>query len=173
MGDKAAARDLMREHGVPVVPGTAGTLQNDQETVRAATRIGYPLIVKAAAGGGGKGMRIVHSDEALLDAVKIAQSEATAAFGHPEVYLEKYVEEPRHIEFQILADEHGHVIHLGERDCSVQRSHQKLVEEAPAVSITASLRNRIGETALKAARAAGYTNVGTIEFLVDRGNNFY
>jgi acetyl-CoA carboxylase biotin carboxylase subunit len=118
-------------------------------------------------------MRIVHSDEALLDAVKIAQSEAAAAFGHPEVYLEKYIEEPRHIEFQILADEHGHVIHLGERDCSLQRSHQKLVEEAPAVGLSPGLRNKIGDVALKAARAAGYTSAGTIEFLLDRSNSFY
>jgi acetyl-CoA carboxylase biotin carboxylase subunit len=173
MGDKAAARDLMREANVPIVPGTAGVLQNDQETLKAATKIGYPLIVKAAAGGGGKGMRIVHTDAALLDAVRIAQSEAAAAFGQPDVYLEKYIEEPRHIEFQILADEHGHVIHLGERDCSVQRSHQKLVEESPAVALTQGLRNKIGDMALKAARAASYTNAGTIEFLVDRNNSFY
>jgi acetyl-CoA carboxylase biotin carboxylase subunit len=173
MGDKAAARALMREAGVPVVPGTASVLQNEQEAQRAAAKLGYPLIVKAAAGGGGKGMRIVHTDEGLADAVKIAQVEAAAAFGHPEVYLEKYIEEPRHIEFQILADEHGHIIHLGERDCSLQRSHQKLIEEAPAVGLTPGLRNKIGETAMKAARAASYTNAGTIEFLVDRNNSFY
>jgi acetyl-CoA carboxylase biotin carboxylase subunit len=118
-------------------------------------------------------MRIVHTDEALLDAVKIAQAEAAAAFGHPEVYLEKYVEEPRHIEIQILADEHGHVLHLGERDCSVQRSHQKLIEEAPAASLMPRIRDRISDCALKAARAAGYTNAGTIEFLVDRAGSFY
>jgi acetyl-CoA carboxylase biotin carboxylase subunit len=173
MGDKAAARALMREAGVPVVPGTTGTLQNEQEAVRFAARIGYPLIVKAAAGGGGKGMRIVHTDEGLLDAVKIAQAEAAAAFGNPQVYLEKYVEEPRHIEFQILADEHGHIIHLGERDCSIQRSHQKLVEEAPAAALTKAQRNKMGDFALKAARAAGYTNAGTIEFLLERGGSFY
>jgi acetyl-CoA carboxylase, biotin carboxylase subunit len=173
MGDKAEAREAMQAAGVPIVPGTDGVLQNDADALKAAEEIGFPLIVKAAAGGGGKGMRVVHNEEDLLAAVKVAQTEAAAAFGSPEVYLEKYIEEPRHIEFQILADEHGHVIHLGERDCSIQKRHQKLVEEAPSSILTRSTRTRMGELAVQAARAVGYSNAGTIEFLVDKQNNFY
>jgi acetyl-CoA carboxylase biotin carboxylase subunit len=173
MGDKAAAREAMQAAGVPIVPGTQGILQSDADALKAAEEIGFPLIVKAAAGGGGKGMRVVHNEEDLLTAVKVAQTEAAAAFGSPEVYLEKYIEEPRHIEFQILADEHGHVIHLGERDCSIQKRHQKLLEEAPSSVLTRSTRARMGELAVQAARAVGYSNAGTIEFLVDKQNNFY
>jgi len=173
MGDKAEAREAMQAAGVPIVPGTQGVLQNDGDALKAAEEIGFPLIVKAAAGGGGKGMRVVHTEEDLLAAVKVAQTEAAAAFGSPEVYLEKYIEEPRHIEFQILADEHGHVIHLGERDCSIQKRHQKLLEEAPSSVLTRSTRARMGELAVQAARAVGYSNAGTIEFLVDKQNNFY
>jgi acetyl-CoA carboxylase biotin carboxylase subunit len=173
MGDKAEAREAMQAAGVPIVPGTQGVLQNDSDALKAAEEIGFPLIVKAAAGGGGKGMRVVHTEEDLLAAVKVAQTEAAAAFGSPEVYLEKYIEEPRHIEFQILADEHGHVIHLGERDCSIQKRHQKLLEEAPSSVLTRSTRARMGELAVQAARAVGYSNAGTIEFLVDKQNNFY
>jgi acetyl-CoA carboxylase, biotin carboxylase subunit len=173
MGDKAEAREAMLAAGVPIVPGTQGVLQNDTDALKAAEEIGFPLIVKAAAGGGGKGMRVVQNEEDLLAAVKVAQTEAAAAFGSPEVYLEKYIEEPRHIEFQILADEHGHVIHLGERDCSIQKRHQKLLEEAPSSVLTRSTRARMGELAVQAARAVGYSNAGTIEFLVDKQNNFY
>jgi acetyl-CoA carboxylase biotin carboxylase subunit len=173
MGHKAEARAAMAAAGLPVVPGTQGVLASDTDAFRAAEEIGYPLIVKAAAGGGGKGMRIVHGEEEFLPAVKTAQAEAAAAFGSPEVYIEKYIEEPRHIEFQILADEHGHVIHLGERDCSIQRRHQKLVEESPSPAITAATREQMGALAAEAARAIGYVNAGTMEFLVDRDRQFY
>lgn len=173
LGDKAQARELARSANVPIIPGTPGVLQNDSEALKAAAGIGYPLMVKASAGGGGKGIRIVHNDADLLGSLRMAQQEAAAAFGTPDVYLEKYLEEPRHIEIQILADEHGQVIHLGERDCSLQTArHQKMLEEAPA-AIPAALRNRIGEAAVRAAKAAGYTNAGTFEFLVDRNNDFY
>jgi len=173
LGDKAQARELARSANVPIIPGTPGVLQNDSDALKAAAGIGYPLMVKASAGGGGKGIRIVHNDADLLGSLRMAQQEAAAAFGTPDVYLEKYLEEPRHIEIQILADEHGQVIHLGERDCSLQTArHQKMLEEAPA-AIPASLRNRIGEAAIRAAKAAGYTNAGTFEFLVDRNNDFY
>jgi acetyl-CoA carboxylase biotin carboxylase subunit len=173
MGHKAEARAAMVAAGVPVVPGTQDVLQSDADALRAAEEIGYPLIVKAAAGGGGKGMRVVHGEEEFLPAVKVAQAEAAAAFGSPEVYVEKYIEEPRHIEFQILADEHGHVIHLGERDCSVQKRHQKLIEEAPSPALTAATRERMGALAVRAAQAIGYVNAGTMEFLVDRDRQFY
>jgi acetyl-CoA carboxylase biotin carboxylase subunit len=173
MGNKAEARAAMAAAGVPVVPGTQGVLQTDTDAVRAAEEIGYPLMVKAAAGGGGKGMRVVHGEEEFLPAVKIAQAESAAAFGSPEVYVEKYIEEPRHIEFQILADEHGNVIHLGERDCSIQKRHQKLLEEAPSPVISAADRERMGALAVRAAKAIGYVNAGTMEFLVDRDRDFY
>lgn len=173
MGHKAEARAAMIAADVPVVPGTRGVLQNDTDALRAAEEIGYPLIVKAAAGGGGKGMRVVHGEEEFLNAVKVAQAESAAAFGNPEVYIEKYIEEPRHIEFQILADEHGNVIHLGERDCSVQRRHQKLIEEAPSPALNAAARERMGTLAVRAAQAIGYVNAGTMEFLVDRDRQFY
>jgi acetyl-CoA carboxylase biotin carboxylase subunit len=174
MGDKALARALMQEHGVPVIPGSEDVIQNEQDALRAADAVGYPLIVKAAAGGGGKGMRIVHSDVDLLPQLKLAQAEAASSFGRPEVYLEKYLEEPRHIEVQILADEHGHVLHLGERECSIQTArHQKLIEEAPAAALAPELRAAITQTAVHAAAAVGYQNAGTIEFLVDKGGEFY
>src|SRR5205814_1755115 len=157
LGDKAQARELARAANVPIIPGTPGILQNDTDALKAAAAIGYPLMVKASAGGGGKGIRIVHNDADLLGSLRMAQQEAAAAFGTPDVYLEKYLEEPRHIEIQILADEHGQVIHLGERDCSLQTArHQKMLEEAPA-DIPTVLRNRIGEAAVRAATAAGYT----------------
>jgi len=173
LGDKAQARELARSANVPIIPGTPGVLLNETEALKAAAGIGYPLMVKATAGGGGKGIRIVHNDTDLFGSLRMAQQEAAAAFGTPDVYLEKYLEEPRHIEIQILADEHGQVIHLGERDCSLQTArHQKMLEEAPA-AIPANVRNRIGEAAVRAAKAAGYTNAGTFEFLVDQANNFY
>jgi acetyl-CoA carboxylase, biotin carboxylase subunit len=173
LGDKAQARELARSANVPIIPGSTGVLQNDGDALKAAAAIGYPLMVKASAGGGGKGIRIVHNDGELLGSLRMAQQEAAAAFGTPDVYLEKYLEEPRHIEIQILADEHGQVIHLGERDCSLQTArHQKMLEEAPS-AIPANVRNRIGEAAVRAAKAAGYTNAGTFEFLVDQSNNFY
>jgi acetyl-CoA carboxylase biotin carboxylase subunit len=173
LGDKASARELARSANVPIIPGTSSTLENDTEALKAAASIGYPLMVKATAGGGGKGIRTVHSEADLISSLRLAQQEAAAAFGNPAVYLEKYLEEPRHIEIQILADEHGQVIHLGERDCSLQTvRHQKMLEEAPS-SLPANVRNKMGDAAVRAAKASGYTNAGTFEFLVDKANNFY
>lgn len=174
MGDKATAREIMRNAGVPVVPGTTGELVNDQEALKFAQKIGYPLLVKAAFGGGGRGIRLVQNDEELPRALEMARTEAAAAFGSSSVYIEKFVEEPRHVEVQVLADEHGHIVHLGERECSIQNPRrQKIVEEAPAAVLPASLRNRLGEAAVRAARAIGYTCAGTVEFLVDAKGNFY
>ncbi|AGB40516.1 acetyl-CoA carboxylase, biotin carboxylase subunit [Halobacteroides halobius DSM 5150] len=173
MGDKAVARETMIEAGVPVVPGTEGTLSGTEEAVELAEEMGYPVIVKASFGGGGRGMRIAHNKEEVESAVQTASSEAEAAFGNAEVYLEKYVENPRHIEFQILADEHGNVVHLGERDCSIQRRHQKLIEEAPSPAIDAKLREEMGQAAIKAAEGVDYFNAGTVEMLLDKDDNFY
>jgi acetyl-CoA carboxylase biotin carboxylase subunit len=173
LGDKAQARELARSANVPIIPGTQGVLQNEAEAFKAAAAIGYPLMVKAAAGGGGKGIRVVHSEADLTNSLRMAQQEAAAAFGTPDVYLEKYLEDPRHIEVQILADEHGQVIHLGERDCSLQTArHQKMLEEAPS-SIPANVRKGLCEAAVRAAKAAGYTSAGTFEFLVDQSNNYH
>lgn len=167
MGNKAEARKLMMASEVPTVPGTDGTITNEKDALAAARSFGYPLIIKASAGGGGRGMRIVQNDSELLQGLNTARSEAEAAFGNGDVYIEKYIEEPRHIEIQILADEYGHVVHLGERDCSIQTArHQKLLEESPCVALAPSLRNRIGEAAIRAAKAVGYTNAGTVEFLL-------
>lgn len=173
MGDKAVARETMMKAGVPVVPGTEGAVEDIDEARRIAEEIGYPVMIKAAAGGGGKGMRIAHNPHDLEKALQTAKAEAEAAFGNPAVYLEKYVEEPRHIEFQILADHYGNIIYLGERDCSLQRRNQKLVEEAPSPALTPELRRKMGEMAVRAAQAVGYTNAGTVEFLLDKHNNFY
>lgn len=173
VGNKANAKKIMEEAGIPVIPGSKGIIKTEKEAVSFAKKVGYPVIIKASAGGGGRGMRIVQNEHDLLNAVSTAKSEAKAAFGDSEVYLEKYVEEPRHIEFQILGDKHGNVIHLGERDCSIQRRHQKLIEESPSVSLNDSLREKIGKAAIKAAKKIKYTNAGTIEFLVDIHGNFY
>lgn len=173
MGDKAVARETMIKAGVPVVPGTEGIISTEEEALKVAGEIGYPVIIKASAGGGGRGMRIAQSSADLVKSLRTARAEAEAAFGNSAVYVEKYVEEPRHIEFQILADQFGNVIHLGERDCSVQRRNQKLIEEAPSVALTPELRARMGEAAVKAAQAVGYTSAGTIEFLLDKHFNFY
>jgi len=172
MGDKLAARVLIQTSGVPVVPGTEPGL-NDDELIAAAAQVGYPLMVKAAAGGGGKGMRVVKEPGQLKDALAAAHREAEAAFGDGTVYLEKLLEGARHIEFQILADMHGNTIHLGERECSIQRRHQKLFEESPSPFMDDSLRARMGQAAVRAAQAVGYVNAGTIEFLVDSDRNFY
>ncbi len=172
MGDKVEARRRMRAAGVPTVPGTEAGLTPD-ELLRAAEELGYPVMVKAAAGGGGKGMRLVRGSGELPAALAAASREAQAAFGDPRVYLEKVIEGARHIEIQILADTQGNVIHLGERECSIQRRHQKLIEEAPSVAVDADLRQRMGEVATRAARAAGYVNAGTIEFLLDSTGKFY
>ena len=172
MGDKNQARRKMAELGLPILPGS-GVLGSGAEALEAAERIGYPVMVKAAAGGGGRGMRVVASADELVRAVEAAQHEAQAAFGVPDVYLEKYIVSPRHIEFQILADQHGKVVHLGERECSIQRRHQKLVEESPSTQVNASLRHEIGHLVVEALRQVGYTNAGTVEFLMDEDRNLY
>jgi propionyl-CoA carboxylase alpha chain len=173
MGDKTEARKLVRSAGVPTVPGTPDAVRDEHEVVRFANEHGFPILIKAAAGGGGKGMRIVHEEKELSAAFKAAQSEALSAFGDPRVYVEKYLENPRHIEFQILADAYGNVVHLGERECTIQRRHQKVIEETPSVILDAALRERMGAMAVAAARACNYQNAGTIECLVDRHKNFY
>ncbi|GGE10344.1 acetyl-CoA carboxylase biotin carboxylase subunit [Marinithermofilum abyssi] len=173
MGDKTTARDTMKAAGVPVVPGTEGVIEDIDKAVETARDIGYPVIVKATAGGGGKGMRVVHSEEELKRAINMAQQEAEANFGNPGVYLEKYLVEPRHIEIQVLADKHGNTIHLGERDCSIQRRYQKLIEEAPSPALDADLRERMGQAAVAAAEAVNYSGAGTVEFLLDKEGNFY
>jgi acetyl-CoA carboxylase biotin carboxylase subunit len=173
MGSKTRARQAMEQAGVPFVPGTARGLESFVEAQDAADRIGYPIMLKAAAGGGGKGMRLVHSPAELKSALESARSEAERAFGDGEVYVEKAILNPRHIEMQILADEHGNTVYLGERECSLQRRHQKVVEEAPSPIVDADMRRRMGEVAVRVAQAAGYTNAGTVEFLVDQEKNFY
>lgn len=173
MGDKVKARELVKSVGVPLVPGSDGAVTNYSEALKVAKAIGYPVMIKASAGGGGKGMRLAHHEAALKSALETAKMEAGAAFGNDEIYLEKYIEEPRHIEFQILGDEYGNIIHLGERDCSLQRRHQKLLEEAPSPFLDEELRSRMGQVAVEAARAAGYCSAGTVEFLVDKYKNFY
>ena len=172
MGDKNSARKKMSELGIPVLPGS-GVLQSEEEALEAASRIGYPVMVKAAAGGGGRGMRAVESAKDLPRAVATAQEEAKAAFGVPDVYLEKYVASPRHIEFQVLADEHGKVVHLGERECTIQRRHQKLVEESPSTQVDAELRRETGHRVVEALKQVGYTNAGTVEFIMDEDRKLY
>ena len=173
MGDKAVARETMIRAGVPVVPGSDGIIEDTGRALEIAEKIGYPVIVKASAGGGGKGMRVVHSPENLIKSVQTARSESKAAFGCSDVYMEKYLEEPRHIEFQILGDRYGNLVYLGERDCSIQRRNQKVIEEAPSTALTQSLREEMGEMALRAAATVGYHSAGTIEFLLDKNKNFY
>jgi acetyl-CoA carboxylase biotin carboxylase subunit len=173
LGDKARARRAMKKAGVPVLPGSDGPIQGEDQAAKVAKELGYPVIIKAVAGGGGRGMRIVRSGDELGKSLKTAQREAEAAFGVGDVYLEKYVESPRHIEIQVLGDHHGHVIHLGERECSIQRRHQKLIEEAPSVALTDKQRRRLGSTVVEAARAVQYTNAGTFEFLMDREGHFF
>ncbi|EGK14330.1 acetyl-CoA carboxylase, biotin carboxylase [Desmospora sp. 8437] len=173
MGDKTTARETMKAAGVPVVPGTEGVIEDLDIAVETAREIGYPVIVKATAGGGGKGMRVVHTEEELKRAIQMAQQEAAANFGNPGVYLEKFLVEPRHIEIQVLADSHGNTIHLGERDCSIQRRYQKLVEEAPSPALDPSLREKMGQAAVAAAQAVNYSGAGTVEFLLDKEGNFY
>jgi len=173
MGDKSEAKKAMRKANVPVTPGSQGLISDLDEATKLANEIGYPVIVKAVAGGGGRGMRVAHTQIALSTALATAQAEAEKAFGNAGVYIEKYIENPKHVEVQILADEHGNVIHLGERDCSVQRRHQKLIEESPCPIMDEKTRKRIGDAAVKAAKAVGYSNAGTIEFLMDKDKNFY
>jgi len=173
MGDKISARQAVISQGVPILPGTKEGVASVEEAIRIAKEIGFPIIIKATAGGGGRGMKIVHSPAALPNAFTTARAEAQSGFGNPEVYIEKYCENPRHVEIQILADKHGNVIHLGERDCSIQRRHQKLIEEAPSTISTPELRAAMGDAAVKAAASVGYNSVGTVEFLVDKQNNFF
>jgi acetyl-CoA carboxylase biotin carboxylase subunit len=173
MGDKDKARKTMQEAGLPIIPGTDRIQGEVSSIFPVAEQIGYPVIIKAAAGGGGKGMRIVTSPEELTAAVELAQTEAQAAFGVPDVYLEKYLSKARHIEFQILADQHGNVVHLGERECSIQRRHQKLLEEAPSVYLTPKLRAEVGALAASAARSVNYSSAGTMEFLFDDQGHYY
>ena len=174
MGDKVSAIRAMQEAGVPCVPGSDGPLgDDDQENLRIAHQIGYPIIIKAAGGGGGRGMRVVHGEAALLTTLDLTRSEANAAFGNPTVYMEKYLDHPRHIEIQVLADTHGHAIHLGERDCSMQRRHQKVIEEAPAPGVSAEQRRRIGQICVEACQRIGYRGAGTFEFLYQDGEFYF
>lgn len=173
MGDKALAKKFMKAQGIPVIPGSDGPLTSVEEAVRLAEEIGYPVIIKASAGGGGRGMRVVNSLEEMEEAYQLAQREADTSFGDSEIYIEKYIASPRHIEIQLLFDEYGEGIYLGERDCSLQRRHQKILEETPSPGIKPELRQEMGEMALKGARAVGYTNAGTVEFLMDDNNNYY
>lgn len=173
MGDKVSAKNAMRQAGVPCVPGSGGALPESLDEVKKIVKeIGYPVIIKAAGGGGGRGMRVVHTEAALSNAVITTRNEAQTAFGNPVVYAEKYLENPRHIEFQVLADEYGNVVHLGERDCSMQRRHQKIIEEAPARGISVQLRDKIGELCVEACKRINYRGVGTFEFLYEN-NEFY
>ncbi|WP_404791451.1 acetyl-CoA carboxylase biotin carboxylase subunit [Altericista sp. CCNU0014] len=173
MGDKSTAKETMQRAGVPTVPGSDGLVVDEDAAKAMADKIGFPLMVKATAGGGGRGMRLVRDPEDLIKLFLAAQGEAEAAFGNGGVYLEKFIEKPRHIEFQILADSHGNVVHLGERDCSIQRRHQKLLEEAPSPALTPELRQKMGDAAVKAAQSIGYVGAGTVEFLLDASGNFY
>jgi len=173
MGDKARARRAMKKAGVPVLPGSEGTLESEEEALRVAAGIGYPVLIKATAGGGGRGMRIVRGPADMSLAYRTASREAEAAFGVPDVYVEKYLENPRHVEFQVFGDHFGRVVHLGERECSVQRRHQKIIEEAPSPVLTERLRKKMGAVVVQAARQVGYANAGTFEFLLDETGHFY
>src|SRR5947209_6251102 len=173
MGSKTRARQAMERAGVPVVPGTSRGVQSAEEAEQVAARVGYPVMLKAAAGGGGKGMRLVHAPAELESALDADRSEAERSFGDGEVYIEKAIVNPRHIEMQVLVDEHGNTVYLGERECSLQRRHQKVVEEAPSPVVDPDMRRRMGEIAVRVAQSAGYTNAGTVEFLVDQQKNFY
>ena len=173
LGNKSNAKEMMKKAGVPTIPGSDGSVRGLKDAIKIAEKIGYPIMIKAAAGGGGKGIRIVNSDDEIENSYNIVKREAKLAFNDDEVYIEKFVGHPRHVEIQILADEHGNVIHLGERDCSIQRNNQKVIEETPSTAIDEKLRNKMGEAAVKAAKAAGYTSCGTVEFLVDKDKNFY
>jgi acetyl-CoA carboxylase biotin carboxylase subunit len=173
MGDKNAARAAARRAGVPVTPGSDGIVETEEEAIKIARKLGYPVMIKAAGGGGGRGMRSAHNDPSLKSAFHAARHEAQKAFGNDQVYLEKLILNPHHIEFQIVADSHGHVVHLGERDCSIQRRNQKVIEECPSPLMTPNLRKKMGNAAVKLAKSVHYENVGTIEFLVDQERRFY
>lgn len=173
LGNKSNAKEMMKKAGVPVIPGSDGSVGGIKTAKEICEKIGYPVILKAASGGGGKGIRIVEREQDLENAYNIVKQEAKVSFNDDEIYIEKFIKNPRHVEIQILADEHGNVVHLGERDCSIQRRHQKMIEETPSTAIDEKLRNKMGEAAVKAAKAAGYTSCGTVEFLVDSDRNFY
>ncbi|GAB4331897.1 MAG: acetyl-CoA carboxylase biotin carboxylase subunit [Calditrichia bacterium] len=173
MGDKAEAKKAMMEAGVPVIPGSKGIVESEEEALKLAKEMGFPIILKAVAGGGGKGMRIVRDPESLANSFMMARAEAEASFGNPDLYIEKYIESPRHIEIQLLGDQHGNIVHLGERECSIQRRHQKLIEESPSPIVTEQIRQKMGEVAVKGAKHVGYYSTGTIEFLMDADKNFY
>ncbi len=174
MGDKVSAIKVMKQAGVPCVPGSDGPLGSDpEENLKTARHIGYPVIIKASGGGGGRGMRVVHAEAALLNAINLTQQEAQAAFGNAQVYMEKFLEKPRHIEFQVIADNYGNVVHLGERDCSMQRRHQKVIEEAPAPGLSDEIREKMGARVVEACRAVGYRNAGTLEFLYQDGEFYF
>src|SRR5213596_231263 len=173
MGDKNTARAFARKAGVPVTPGSDGIVESEQDAVKIAKKIGYPVMIKAAAGGGGRGMRVAHNEPSLIGAFYGARHEAEKAFGNDQVYIEKLIVNPHHVEFQIVADSHGHIIHLGDRDCSIQRRNQKMIEECPSPLMTPGLRKKMGHTAVKLAKSVGYENAGTIEFLVDKDRHFY
>ncbi len=173
MGDKSVAKDTMKQAKVPTVPGSDGVVKNEQDAIKVAEKIGYPVMIKASAGGGGKGMRIAHNRPSLVSSLQMAQTEAQAAFSNNEVYIEKYIDGARHIEVQVLADRFGNTIHLRERECSIQRRHQKLIEETPSPAINNKTREKMGEAAIKAARVVGYHSVGTVEFILDKDGSFY
>src|SRR5699024_1254953 len=174
MGIKDVARETMKEASVPIVPGSDGIIETETEAVEIAEEIGYPLIIKATAGGGGKGIRVARTEEDLIKGIRVTQEEAEKSFGNPGVYLEKFIEDFRHVEIQVLADQHGNVIHLGERDCTIQRRLQKLIEETPSPALTPEIRAKMGEAAVKAAKAVDYVGAGTIEFIFDRkSQSFY
>lgn len=173
LGNKSKAKELMKKEGIPVIPGSDGSIKDLKQAILICEKIGYPVLLKAAAGGGGKGIRIVNSFEELETNYNIVKQEAKNAFNDDEIYIEKYIKEPRHVEIQILADEHENVVHLGERDCTIQRNHQKILEETPSTIVDDKLRNKMGNIAIKVAKAANYTSCGTVEFLVDADKNFY
>lgn len=173
LGNKSNSKKLMQQEGVPTIPGSDGSVKNLKEAVLVCEKIGYPVLLKASAGGGGKGIRQVNSFDELETNYNIVKQEAKNAFNDDEIYIEKFIQNPRHVEIQILADEHGNIVHLGERDCSLQRNHQKIIEETPSTAIDEKIRNKMGNAAIKAAKAAGYTSCGTVEFLVDKDKNFY
>ncbi len=173
MGDKSHARSKMKKSHISIIPGSEGTIDGIEDAVKIAKKMKYPLVVKASAGGGGKGMRVVQNEDALENAINMAKAEAKAAFGNSDVYLEKYMEEPRHIEFQILADKYGNVVYLPERDCSIQRRHQKLIEESPSPVVSEKLRRKMGKAAIKVAKAVHYDTIGTVEFLLDKNHDYY
>src|SRR6187399_2517416 len=173
LGDKARAKKAMKKAGVPMLPGSDGPVSGEEHALKVVKEIGYPIIVKAVAGGGGRGMRVVRSAGELANALRTATREAEAAFGNGDVYIEKYLESPRHIEFQIIGDHHGNVVHLGERECSIQRRHQKLIEEAPSPALSDKIRKKMGSLVVDAAKAVQYTNAGTFEFLMDGDGRFF